>query len=48
MRSLCVFVGALVIVLVIASAGVLRGNVCVGQIGCVGATSGGLTIHGAP
>lgn len=38
--------GFIVIAMALASAGVLRGNLCAGTIGCVGATNGGITLHG--
>lgn len=46
MRTFFVVVGVVVVTLLFASSGVMRGDMCVGSIGCVGATSGGITIHG--
>jgi hypothetical protein len=41
------FIGLVVVLLVLASSGLLRGDMCAGQIGCVGANAGGITLHGA-
>lgn len=38
--------GFLVIAMALASAGFLRGDLCAGTIGCIGATNGGITLHG--
>lgn len=42
--TLMAFVGFFVILLLVASAGIFHGQMCVSSIGCVGADGGGLTI----
>lgn len=46
MRFLTI-IGAIVVLLVLASSGVLHGDLCAGQIGCVGSSGHGLTLHAA-
>lgn len=40
-------IGIVVVLLVVASAGVMHGDMCAGGIGCVGANRGGITFHAA-
>jgi len=39
--------GALVVLMMLASGGVLHGDLCAGTIGCVGANDAGLRVHSA-
>lgn len=47
MSRLFTAVGVIVVLLVLASSGVMRGDMCVGSIGCVGARDSGITLHAA-
>lgn len=47
MTKLFTIVGVIVVMLVLASSGVMRGDMCVGKIGCVGARGDGITFHAA-
>ena len=48
MTRLCIVTGAIVLTLILASSGVLRGAICAGNVGCLAANHGGLTIKSAP
>lgn len=45
MSKLFTIVGVIVVLLVLASSGVMRGDVCIGSIGCVGAHGRSVTLH---
>lgn len=47
MSNLFKLVGLVVVLLVLASSGIMRGDMCVGSIGCVGAKNDGITFHAA-
>lgn len=45
MKRLCVVIGAVVMALILANSGLITGDVCAGQIGCVNADQHGWLIH---
>jgi len=48
MRALAVWTGAIVLLLMLASAGVLHGDVCLGRVGCLDAHGQTIQLHPAP
>jgi hypothetical protein len=45
MRTIFSFIGFVVIMILLASTGVMRGDACLSNIGCVGADGGGIRFH---
>lgn len=45
-RTFLISIGLLVLLLMLASSGVMAGQMCVGEIGCVGASDSGIRLHG--
>jgi hypothetical protein len=45
MKTIFSFVGFVVIMILLASTGVVKGDACLSNVGCVGATGGGITFH---
>ncbi len=45
MKTIFSFVGFVVIMILLASTGVMKGDACLSNVGCVGANGGGITFH---
>ena len=45
MKTIFSFVGFVVIMILLASTGVIKGDTCLSNVGCVGANGGGITFH---
>jgi hypothetical protein len=45
MKTIFSFVGFVVVMILLASTGVVKGDACLSNVGCVGATGGGITFH---
>jgi hypothetical protein len=45
MRSIFAFIGFVVIMILLASTGVMKGDACLSNVGCVGADGGGIRFH---
>jgi hypothetical protein len=44
-KTIFSFIGFVVIMILLASTGVMRGDACLSNIGCVGADDGGIRFH---
>ncbi len=45
MRSIFVFVGFIVVMILLSNTGILRGSVCAPSVGCVTSDNAGLRLH---
>ena len=45
MKTIFSFIGFVVIMILLASTGVMRGDACLSNVGCVGADGGGIRFH---
>ena len=45
MKTLFSFIGFVVIMILLASTGVVKGDACLSNVGCVGANGSGITFH---
>jgi hypothetical protein len=45
MKTLFSFVGFVVVMILLASTGVVKGDACLSNVGCVGANGSGITFH---
>jgi hypothetical protein len=45
MKTIFSFVGFVVIMILLASTGVIKGDACLSNVGCIGADGGGIRFH---
>ena len=45
MKTIFSFVGFVVVMILLASTGVVKGDACLSNLGCVGANGSGITFH---